>query len=66
MLYPTFGKWLADAHRPTMDLADKTCLPMTVFYHSDWLFSCASSGSKILRDKQTEQYVTWLPSSYFI
>ena len=58
---------LVDMHRPAQDAADKSWLPQTVYYHRDEGFSytCAV-GSKILRDRKTEQFVTWLPSNYFV
>ena len=56
---------LVDAHRPAIDTADSTSLPMTVFYHPDWAYSHTNTEATILRDKQTKQFVTWLPSKYF-
>ena len=40
-------------------------LAQTVFYHPDFAFSNIVPGAKILRDRKTEQYVTWLPARYF-
>ena len=56
---------LVNAHRPAMDAANVTGLPQTIFYHPDWGYSNAVWGAKILRDKQTTQYVTWLPIDFF-
>ena len=58
------AKSLVDIHRPAQDAATETSLPMTVFYHPDWAYSYAESGARILRDKKTEKFVTWLPATY--
>lgn len=57
---------LVDAHRPAMDAANKTSLPMTVFYHRDYGFCWTATGSKVLREKETKLHVTWLPDNYFV
>lgn len=57
---------LADAHRPAMDQANETGLPMTVFSHPDWGFSNANTGASILSDKKTKLIVTWLPDNFFM
>lgn len=54
-----------DAHRPAQDNADKSLLPQTVFYHPDWAYSSIATGSRILREKKTQQFVTWLPAKFF-
>jgi hypothetical protein len=58
-------KRLVEMHRPAQDAADKFSLPQTVFYHPDEGFAHLPPGSRILHDRKTEKYVTWLPSSYF-
>jgi hypothetical protein len=62
---PWGAKFRCDAERPAQDLADAIGLPQTVFYHPDHAWNCTHAMAKILRDKQTELHVTWLPSNYF-
>jgi hypothetical protein len=57
--------WRCDAIRPAQDLADSTGLPQTQFYHPDHGWTSRPAGSVLLRDPQTELYVTWLPERYF-
>ena len=54
-----------DQHREAMDAADKYQLPQTVFYHPDFGFANTAPYSKILKDRKTELYVTWLPDRFF-
>jgi hypothetical protein len=61
----TYARYLVDAHRPAQDLANQTGLAQTVFYHPDFAYSHTTLGSKILRDRKTESFVTWLPANYF-
>ena len=56
---------LVNAHRPAQNLANESGLPQTVFYHPDYAFTQTCAGSKILKDKKTEQFVTWLPDNFF-
>lgn len=56
---------LVNAHRPAMDAANATMLPQTVFYHPDHAFNNTNTSAAILRDKKTQQFVTWLPDNYF-
>lgn len=60
-----YSTYLADAHGPAQRAADEYRLPQTVFYHPDWGFANTAPLSKILSDKKTEQYVSWLPSNYW-
>jgi hypothetical protein len=60
-----YARYRIDAYGPAMDLADSTRLPQTVFYHPDHAWTCAVFGAKILRDRKSEQYITWLPQNYF-
>lgn len=57
---------IADAHPRAMAKSNLTGLPMTVFSHPDWGFAHADTGAKILRDKKTTMYVTWLPDNFFV
>lgn len=58
-------RYLVDAHRPAQDAADFLMLPMTVFYNPDYGYNCTESTARILRDKRTQLYVTWLPLRYW-
>lgn len=56
---------LYEVHRPAMDAANRFGLPQTVFYHPDEGYTHTATSSKILRDRKTQQFVTWLPDKYF-
>lgn len=58
-------KYLADQHSDAMKAADKYGLPQTVFYHPGCGFANTCPGSKILADRKTEKFVTWLPERFF-
>ena len=60
-----YSTTLVDAHRPAMYAADKSSLPQTVFYHPDWGYTHTNTEAKILRDRKTLRFVTWLPTNYF-
>ena len=60
-----YRRFLVDAHGAAQDAADSFGLPQTVFYHPDYSYSWGSTGERVLKDRKTEQFVTWLPSNYF-
>ena len=65
MIVEFYSTYLADAHAPSMGMANKTGLPQTVFYHPDYGYTCTNTTALILRDKKTQKIVTWLPCNYF-
>lgn len=60
-----YSTTLVNAHAPAQAAADLTMLAQTVFYHPDHEYNNTWTGARILTDKRTKVFVTWLPGKYF-
>ena len=56
---------LVDAKSNAIKWADKSGLPQTVYYHADDGMSHTNALANRLHERNTELFVTYLPSYYF-
>lgn len=62
---PWGAMYLVNAQGPAQEAADSGGMPVTVFYHKDYGYNFTNPHAKILKDRNTEKFVTWLPARYF-
>jgi hypothetical protein len=68
---PFGAKYIHTAHKAARETADSTSLAMTVFRHPDHGYSYANAvfgalPGRVLADRKTKLFVTWLPARYFV